>query len=1072
MAIPTRGASRSGARAFIVRVRRTALFVAAIAALAAPAAAQADRGAIRGVVTDATGAAVAEAQITAVDVTTNASRTVLSDAEGRYAISLLPPGDYRLRIEAAGYRVSVADVRLVVHQQRRADVRLEIGPLASEVLVAAPLASVRHETAALGTIVDERQVRDLPLDGRNFLELSLLAPGTAPAAQGSASSVRGDFAFTVAGAREDANGFQLDGVDNVDPKLNTVALRPAVDAIREFEVQTGAHEASIGRYAAGHVSVVLKSGSNDVSGTAYGFFRSGAFDARNFFAPRDEPAPDYRRGQYGVSLGGPIVKDRLFFFGDYEGTRLTEGITQVTNVPTAAERSGEFAGTALPVPRNPLTGTPFPGDRIPAFFQNPIGRAIAALYPLPNRDVPLANFVSSPNQTDEVDQFDVRIDRPLSGTFDLTARYSFSDRRLHEPFSGPAFSLVPGFGADLARRAQNLVVGGVSVLTPSLLNEARFGFTRVSAGVRPENAGVSLNREVGLPELSANPRDWGLSFITVTGYSPLGHEYNNPQASTTNAFQLTDTVTWSRGAHLLRGGFDLRAVGQEAFRDVQARGQLAFSSQPSYTGNALADLLLGLPIFTVGARLDNPQRLRTENVGLFVQDNWRVGSHLTLSAGLRYELTSPPVDVENRANVYDPATGLLVQVGTQGMPRAGFETDRNNVAPRAGLVWSPGSTGDTVVRGSYGLYYNQGALAPSEGLYFSDPYFHLDFFFPVPGLVDLTLFDPFPAAFPVPSPQSGFTFQRDLQTPMLHQWSVGAQRQLGSSRTIEIAYVGSKGSHLITGRDLNQPLQPSAAPLNLRPNPAFNDIIVLESDGRSRYDSLQLRFEQRARRGLSGVASYTLGHARDDASGFFPSAGDPNFPQDSYDREAEWGRSSYDVRHRLTAGFVWEVPAPAGEGVLPAIAGGWQLSGILTLQSGRPFTVALLPELDNSNTGRSSLGFGANDRPNLVGDPAIDSPSPERWFDTSAFAIPPFGSFGSAGRNIVEGPGFANVNLAGIKSLPLGSGVRVQARIEVFNLFNRANFNQPDPFVGSPTFGQVLSAQSPRRVQLGVRALF
>ncbi|HXE80304.1 MAG TPA: TonB-dependent receptor [Vicinamibacterales bacterium] len=1041
-----------------------------VASGASPAAAQPDRGAIRGVVTDASGAAIAGAEITLLEVTTNTSRQARSDEGGRFVVVHLPPGDYQLRVQADGHRTHVADVKLGVHQQLRADVRLEVGPVASEVLVSAPLAPVRHETAALGTIIDERQVRDLPLDGRNFLELSLLAPGTAPAAEGSAASVRGDFAFTV-GGREDANGFQLDGVDNVDPKLNTVALRPAVDAIREFEVQTGGHEAPIGRYAGGHVNVVLKSGSNDFNGTAYGFLRSGVLDARNFFAPADEPAPDYRRAQYGASIGGPIVRDKLFFFGDYEGTRLTEGITQVTNVPTLAERSGDFSASAFPAPVNPLTGRPFPGHRIPEFFQNPIGRAIANLYPLPNRDVPFANFVSSPNQTDDVDQFDIRIDRPMSGRFDVTARYSFSDRRFFEPFAGPSFARVPGFGNNLDRRAQNLVVGGVSVLTSSLLNEARFGFTRVSAAVTHENAGVSLNRQLGLPELSSNPRDWGLSFISVTGYSPLGHEFNNPQASTTNAFQIVDTLTWSRGAHLLRAGFDLRAVRQEAFRDVQSRGQLTFSSRPSYTGNALADLLLGLPVFTVGARLDNPQRLRTENVGLFVQENWRAAANLTISAGLRYELTSPPVDVEDRANIYDPATAALVQVGTGGIPRAGYETDRNNFAPRVGIVWSPGGAGETVLRGSYGIYYNQGALAPSEGLYFSDPYFHLDFFFPVPGLVDLTLFDPFPAAFPIPSPQSGFTFQRDLQTPMLQQWSVGIQRQLGASRSIEIAYVGSKGTHLVTGRDLNQP-PPSAAPFNPRPNPAFNDIIVLESAGRSRYDSLQLRVEQRTRRGLTGLASYTLGHARDDASGFFPSAGDPNFPQNSDDRAAEWGRSSYDVRHRFSAGFVWEVPSPGGDGVLPRLARDWQISGILTLQSGRPFTVALLPELDNSNTGRTSLGFGANDRPNVVGDPALSDPSPERWFNTDAFVVPPFGTFGDSGRNTVEGPGFANVNIAGIRSFSIGTGMRLQARVEVFNLFNRANFNQPDPFVGSPTFGRVLSAQSPRRVQLGLRAIF
>ena len=1033
-----------------------------------PAAAQTPRAAVRGVVSDRSGSPVARAVISVTDVSTSSTRSVHADDEGRFVVSLLPPGLHRLRVEARGYRTYEAELPLAVNQQRRADVLLEVGT--GNLTVTVP-AALRSETMAMGTVIEERQVTGLPLDGRNFLELSLLAPGTAPAAQGSAGSVRGEFAFTVSGGQEDANGYQLDGVDNVDPKLNSAAVRPAVDAVREFEVQTATHEAPVGRYAGGHVNVVLKSGSNDFNGTAYSFLRSGAFDARNYFAPRDEPAPDYRRHQSGLSLGGPILRDRLFFFGDYEGTRLTEGITQVTNVPTLAERQGDFSASAFARPVNPLTGTPFPGDRIPPFFQNPIGRDIAALYPLPNRDTPLANFVSSPNLEDEVDQFDLRIDRPFAGRLDLTARYSFSDRRLHEPFSGPAFSLVPGFGADLERRAQNLVVAGVSVLTPTLMNEARFGYTRVSAGVFQEGAGVSLNRQVGLPELSSNPRDWGLSFITVTGYSPLGQEYNNPQASTTDGFQFTDTLTWTRGPHLARMGVDVRGVRQDAFRDVQSRGLLTFSSAPSYTGNALADLLLGLPIFTAGARLDNPQRLRTENVGLFVQDNWRLRRDLTVSAGLRYELTSPPVDAGDRANIYDPASGSLVAVGSNGIPRAGYRSDRNNFAPRLGVAWTPDADGRTVVRGAYGIYYNQGALAPSEGLYFSDPYFHLDFFFPVPGLVNLTLSDPFPSDYPIPSPQSGFTFQRNLETPMLHHWSLGVQRQIGESRTVELAYVASKGSNLITGRDLNQP-QPSPAPLNLRPNPAFNDIIVLESGGRSRYNSLQVRFEQRTRAGLSGVASYTYGRSRDDASGFFASAGDPNFPQDSFNRAAEYGRSSFDVRHKLSAGFVWEMPVRGRDGFTGALMRDWQLSALATLHSGRPFTVALLPELDNSNTGRTSLGFGANDRPNLVGDPSLDDPSPERWFDTAAFSRPPFGSFGTAGRNIVDGPGYANVNFAAMKYIRLGGRARLQARIEVFNLFNRTNFNLPDPFFGSPTFGQVLSAQSPRRVQLGLKALF
>lgn len=1037
--------------------------------LALPASAQSPAATVRGVVLDASGALASGVAVVVTSRDTGLVRRTSTGPDAQYVVATLPAGPYRLEVERPGFKRHVEAFDLFVGQDLRLDVSLQVGAPAEQVLVEATAIALERDSAALGTLVDNRHVVNLPLDGRNVLELTLLSPGTAPAAQGSASSVRGDFAFTVAGGREDANGFLLDGVDNVDPKLNTPAVRPTVDAIREFQVATSSYEPSTGRYGAGQVHIVLKSGTNSLGGTAYGFFRNGAMDARNYFAPRDEPAPDYRRGQFGGSIGGPIVRDRLFFFADYEGTRITEGVTQLTSVPTAAERSGDFSASALTPPINFLTGQRFPGDRLPDFFLNPIGRAIANLYPLPNRANPLANYVSSPNLEDRNDQFDVRIDRPLGGRLDLTARYSFADRTLVEPFAGAGFSLVPGYGNTLNRRAQNLVLSGVSVLTPRLLHEARFGYTRVAGQVNQEGQGASFNQQVGLPELSSNPRDWGLSFITVTGFTPLGHEYNNPQQGITDAFQFVDTITWSPGAHLVKAGFDLRAVRQEAFRDVQARGNLTFT-QFAYTGNALADLLLGLPTLTVGARLDNPQRLRTENIGLFLQDQWRATSTLTLTAGLRYELTSPPVDVEDRANIFDPSSGSLVRVGTGGVPRAGYRTDRNNLAPRVGFAWS--ATPDTVVRGAYGVYYNQSQLAPSEGLYFSDPYFHLDFFFPAQGLPPLTLYDPFPANYPIPSPQSGFTFQRDLKTPYLQHWSVGVQRQLGATRTVEAAYVGSRGSSLITGRDLNQP-RPSPVQFNLRPNPLFGDITILESAGRSEYNSLQLTFEQRSARGLSVLAAYTLGKSQDDASGFFPSAGDPNYPQDSLDRAAEFGRSAFDVRHRLSVGFAWEVPFDDGrEDAIGALLSGWQVSGVVTLQSGRPFTVALLPEIDASNTGRANLGFGYNDRPNVSGDPAVGDPGPDRWFDTGAYSFPAFGTFGNSGRNTVEGPGYRNVNLALLKRVPLGARARLQLRLEAFNLFNRVNFNQPDNFLGSPTLGQILSAQSPRRLQLGAKVVF
>ncbi|MGH9901737.1 MAG: TonB-dependent receptor domain-containing protein, partial [Pyrinomonadaceae bacterium] len=631
-------------------------------------------------------------------------------------------------------------------------------------------------------------------------------------AQGSAGSVRGDFAFSVNGAREDMNNFLLDGVYNVDPKLNTFGVRPPVDAIREFEMLTSTYDASFGRNAGAQVNVVTKSGTNEFHGSVYEFFRNGALDARNYFAPADQPAPKYQRNQFGFSFGGPVVRNKTFFFADYEGTRVREGITRVTNVPTLQERAGDFSQSLLPAPLDFFTGQPFPGGRIPAARINAVGRRIAALYPEPNRNVPFQNFVSSPTLRDRNDHFDARLDHRLGENSNLLFRYSFGDRDLFEPFSGPGFALVPGFGVNVPRRSQNAMIGETHVFGPSLVNEARFAFNRVSAGVIQENAGRSVNREVGLPDFSPNTRDAGLSFITSTGFSPLGDEGNNPQQSATNTFQFLDNATYARGNHFVKFGFDFRAAQQNAFRDVESRGRLQFSNF-AFTGNALADLLLGFPLLTGGARVDNAQHLRTESYNFYFNDSVRLTPRLTLSAGLRYEYNSPAVDTEDRANVFDTATQSLVRVGTGGVPRGGYESDKNNFAPRVGVAWTVGDAGRTVLRAGYGVYYDQSPLAPGEALYFNKPYFDFNLFFTLPGL-PLTLDNPFPSFFPFPLPDSALAIQRDLRTAYMQHWNASVQQELGRDRVLEVAYVGSKGTKLLTARDINQP-PPSALPPGL-----------------------------------------------------------------------------------------------------------------------------------------------------------------------------------------------------------------------------------------------------------------
>ena len=1032
-----------------------------LALLLAPsfASAQTPTATVRGVVIDQTDARLPDVGITITREGTNEERRTVSDASGRFAMAELPSGGYTIQAERAGFSVFRQRVQLAVGSNVWIQAQLAVS---ASTVVTTGAGETRvpliERSPAMTTLVDEQQVRDLPLDGRNFLELALLAPGTAPAPQGSASSVRGDFALTVNGAREDFNNYILDGVYNVDPKLGTAAVRPPVDAIAEFEVSTANYDASFGRNAGGQINVLTRSGANRAAGTAYEFLRNGALDARNHFAPEGEPAPDYSRHQFGGSIGGPVVRNRTFFFGDYEGTRLREGITRVTNVPTAAERVGDFSQSAFGAPVDPFSRQPLPGGRVPPFFIHPVGAAIAGLYPLPNRNTPLANYVSSPTLRDDVDQFDVKVEHLFSNTSRATARYSFSDRRLLEPFAGPAFAAIPGFGNDVDRRGQNLLFS-LTHATSALVNDVRVGYNRVAIAVGPENPQID-NAAVGLPSLATNPRDAGLSLITIAGYSPIGHEYNNPQKSAANTLQIADTATWARGAHLVKFGGEWYGVSQSAFRDVQARGFLTFVQQ-AFTGNALADLLLGLPVVTGGARLDNPQQLRARSWSVFAHDEWRASSALTVSAGLRYDYVAPPFDADNRANLFDIAQGTVVPVGSNGMPRGGYDPDRNNIAPRAGFSWALDRESRHVVRGGYGIYFNQGALATSEGLYFNPPYFNLNV-----NIASTTLTNPFPVT-PGFFPQSATAYQRDLQTPWMEHWNLGFQRQLGRSRMFEVAYVGSRGHDLISARDANQPA-PSTVRPNLRPNPLFADVTLIESRGSSRYNAMQIKFQQRSDVGLTALVAYTYGKSTDNASGFFTSAGDPNFPQDSMNPDAEEGRSSFDLRHRLSMGISYALPFSGN-----AWLNDWQANVIITINSGRPFTVALHPDIDQSNTGRSNLGFGNNDRPNVSGNASLPAGerSEDQWFNVAAFTMPAFGTFGNARRNMLEGPGYRNLNL-GITKLVRVAASRLQLRFEIFNVLNRANLDLPDGFLGSPTFGRILSAGSPRRMQFGVKAFF
>jgi hypothetical protein len=1037
--------------------------------------AQAVDGSIRGQVSDASGGALVGARVTVTEQTTGLARTTVTNSQGAYVAAALPPGVYNLDAEQTGFkRLRQQGLTLAVGEQLQADLTLQVGEISDEITVNAEMPLLQAESASIGLAIPNNYIVNLPLDGRNFLELALLAPGVTPSAQGSAGSARGRLAFQTAGAREDSNAYSYDGVYAIDPVLNSFTHTPPVDAIHEFRVQTTNSEAGFGRSNGGQVSVALRQGGNAFHGSVYEFLRNDQVDARNFFDDPGLAIPKLRRNQFGFAAGGPIRRNSTFFFGDYEGLRERRAITRTTNVPTAAERQGDFSQSALPPPIDFTTFQPFPNGQLP--FAHPIGTGVANLYPLPNRAQTGQNFVAAPTQVEDAAKFDVRLDQRLGDGGLLSGRYSFADRDLFEPYATGSASRLPGYGNNVAERGQNLMIGETHTLGPRWVNEFRFGYNRVDNITHHENIGRSVNQTVGLPDFATRERDLGLSAISVTGFSPLGDEQNNPQESVADSYQIQDTASFAQGNHFLEMGFDHRWISQDAFRDVQSRGQINFTNA-AYTQNALADLLLGLPTFTGGAVSDNPQALRTRSTNLFVQDRWRPHRDLTLTLGLRYELNEPAYDKFNAATLYDSATFSIVPVGEGGTPRGGYEADRNNFAPRLGVAWRPFGARRAVLRAGYGIYHDLAALAPAQGIYFNPPYFNFQLYFPSQQ-APITIDNPWPAASQAPLPPSAITYDRNLRTSYAQQWNFTTQIEVHREVVIEAGYQGTRGVKLIGARDINQ-AGPSPQMPNLRPVPFYQDINQTESSFNSIYHSLRWQLQCRLRGGLTGLFSYTWSKSIDNASNYFPSAVDANYPQNSNNVGAERALSNFDMRQRFSGSFVYELPFGEGrrfgrdlQGFAKAVVSGWQMNSVITLQTGQPFTVALPTEFDNSNTGFTILGFGAGDRPNVVGNARLADPDPQMWFNTAAFALPPFGSFGDAGRNLLAGPSLRNMNLSLLKDTKLGDKATLQFRAELFNVLNTPNFEQPSIFLGTPGFGRVLSARDGREIQFGLKLLF
>ncbi|MCI0624861.1 MAG: TonB-dependent receptor [Acidobacteria bacterium] len=1055
-----------------MKIKATLLLLLLVRILCPAASAQTHTATVFGNVYDESGAALQAVEIQMIEDRTQSFRTVMSGKNGAFVVPALSPGRYMVTAHLAGFRKStITGIELNVGGKTRLNIVLQVGSVQQSLSVEGTAALLQSETSAVSQVIDNRRITALPLNEREFLQLALLGAGSAPPAPESRLSTQSNSGVNVNGAREAANNFLLDGVDNNDLFLNRLVVNPSVDAIEEFRIQGSTYDAEYGRSGGAQVNVALKSGSNAVHGSLFEFLRNSRLDAKNFFDLPDRKIPQYQRNQFGGSLGGPVIASKTFYFINFEAARTRRAETRTSNVPTAQQKRGDFSGTGIPL-RNPFTGQPFPGNRIPVEIIHPVGAALAGLYPDPNRNTPGQNFAAAPVARERMTQTNGKLDHQFSPNNKAFARYSFIDEFDFLPYAQKGPNL-PRFGIRVVDRGQNLALGNTHVLSGRTLNDFRFGYNRLRREVFQENLGQDVFKSLGITGLSLSPKDFGYPSIVLAGYERLGDDANIPIVRRTGTFHFSDSLSHQRDRHFLKFGGEIRYYQENGYNDLFARGQLNF--QPAFTGDALGDLLLGLPALSISAVNENPQALRTTASNGFFQDDWKIHSRLTLNLGVRYEFNSPPVDARDRLISFDVAARRLTPVGQNGVPRAGVDADFNNLAPRAGFSWDATGSGKLLLRSGYGIYYDSGTLIENETLYFNPPYFQLNLFFTRPPNL-LTLSDPFPLGrgfSPLPSP---VTLDRHYRTGYAQQWSFGVQQELRRDWLLEVNYIGSKGTHLVMKRNLNQPA-PGPGDINARrPIPGFSDILLVSSDASSTYHALQARIEKRYSRALSLLGVYTFAKSVDNSSAFLESKGDDNTPQNSANIAAERGLSNFDLRHRFSGSFIYDLPFSRGprwavqEGWLSALVSNWQVSGILTVQSGRPFTPRL--STDNSNTGNVG-GFFAHDRPNVVGDPKLDDPAPERFFNTSAFAIPQRYSFGNAGRNILIGPSLGNLDLALLKNITVHREQTLQFRAEFFNFFNHPNFKLPESFVDNPaTFGRILAAEPARQIQFGMKYLF
>ena len=1068
-----------------------------------PVSAQTNTGEIAGVVRDAVGGVLPGVAVTARHSDAGLVVERVTDAEGRFFLPALRIGSWEIKAELTGFAPRTERVVLEIGRTMSLDITLGLAGLSEEVRVDASTPLLQVTTAEISDVISNREVVQIPLNGRNFLALAqlsdavVLPPG---GTRGEALQQAGPLP-NVGGQRSGHNIYLLDGVKVTDELFNNLVINPSVDSIEEFKIQKSMYAPEFGGKASALINVATRAGSNTFRGTLFEFRRDDVFDAPNYFRPAGGPVPPLRQDQFGGTLGGPLVRNRTFFFASYEGLRMERSLTRAFSVPSLAQRGGDFAGSApicdpLTIPATG-TCTPFARNRIPQERIDPIATALLAHVPSPTSGEGPQNLTAVEEEDRDLDQFSIRLDHQFRPSDNLLARFSSFDAEEVQPFGTSALqeALVPGFGRSLTTRTRNLVLSHTRVFGIGMLNEARFGWMTVSGGQISPNRGNTFAQDVGLLGVTTDPRDMGFPQISTGGqYSTFG----DPTIFTTRKnqhFELFDNFTIDRGAHRLKFGAYYFHLQLRPEQPDNARGAFTYTGQ--FSGNAFADFLLGYPASAVSGIGRGDENGRTNWLHLYAQDDWQPRGNLSLNLGLRYEYNQHMYAVDNRLSSIDLATpggrfiiasndtgeinssgdslvGLIpipyVTSEEAGWGRGLMRPSAVRLAPRLGFALSLDDA-RAVVRGGYGIFLNQWAYSVQTAFARNLPFFFTK-------QVDVQSTDRVPALETADILTSNATgtiaasiMDYDYAVEYSQTWSGGLQYELRPTTMAEISYMGTwtLGADNATIRNVPEP-GPGSIQAR-RPIPQLSRINAIRFDGKSIYHGLTLRLERRFASDFAFNTSYTLSYSKDDASSPGPTESEANIPQNVrniFDETGEWAFSSFDHRHQFIVSGVYQLPFfRQSTGIAGAIGANWRANAVFIAQSGAPFTV-------NLGADRANIGAGPAQRPHQLRDPNLsgDERSSEQWFDTAAFALPEQYTFGNAPRNSVVGPGFANVDFALAKTWRLAGRSDLEFRWEIFNLFNRANFDLPNRIFGSPTFGRIFSAKNPREMQFGLRLSF